>query len=353
MEKPSGANAVPIIDMVSRLRSRLGRAAKRYLGKLPGQPPDPIGPSGQPPIDPFDAIPVSRISRDTTATTRPIVEAVDPASLESVWPYRRDQGHLGQLSPDSQEEYLRRFEPLNPAHCHWYHEIPTADGERIVGAWDLNGNEAVYLGHVDFDGKRVFELGPATGQLTWWMEGEGAEVVAFEAGLDQSNDLIPYGRTVTAETRDNAMSFVAAVQRSWWWTKVEHQLRASVAYGSVYNLPEDLGEFDITVLGAVLLHLRDPFGAMMQVAARTNDTIVVTDLEPPRPWSPTEMRFNPVEGDHSSWWVITPGAMGRMLSNVGFGEQTITRHTQWHRPGHVASAEPIEMSMYTIVARRD
>ena len=64
------------------------------------------------------------------------------------------------------------------------------------------------------------------------------------------------------------------------------------------------------------------------------------------------MRFNPVEGDHSSWWTITPGAMRRMLSNVGFTDQTITRHVQWHRPSHVLTAEPIEMSMYTIVAHR-
>lgn len=303
-------------------------------------------------IDDFDALPVERCPLEADVERRSIVPAVNPAELPPVWPYRRPLGHLGQLDDDTQALFAERFAPLEVAHCHWYHEVPTRDGQRMPGAWNLNGNESVYLGGVDFADQRVFELGPATGHLTWWMERQGAEVVAFEAGLDRHNDLIPYGRTVSDEVRENAMAIISTVQRSWWWTKREHQLAAKVAYGTVYDLPGDLGEFDITVLGAVLLHLRDPFGAMMSVAAHTTDTIVVTDLEPPRPWSATEMRFNPVEGDHSSWWTITPGAMRRMLSNVGFTEHTVTRHVQWHRPGHVLDATPIEMPMYTVVARR-
>jgi len=302
--------------------------------------------------DEFDAIEVKKCRRELGVAVRPIVEGTDPSAIEPVWPATLPTGHLGQLTAEVQEEHRRRFEPLTVERCHWYHQVPAADGSRLPGAWDLNGSESVYLGGVDLAGRRVFELGPATGHLTWWMEREGADVVAFEAGLDCHNDLIPYGREVTEEIRDSAMRFISTVQRSWWWTKVEHGLRAKVAYGTVYDLPDDLGEFDVSVLGAVLLHLRDPFGAMMQVASRTTDTIVVTDLEPPRPWGDTEMRFNPVEGDHSSWWTITPGAMRRMLRNVGFTEQTITRHVQWHRPSHVLTAEPIEMAMYTIVARR-
>ncbi len=302
--------------------------------------------------DEFDAIEVRACERERGVSVRSVVESVDPASLPPVWPAIRPTGHLGQLTDEAQAEHRERFEPLTVEHCHWYHQIPSADGSRLPGAWDLNGNESTYLGGVDVSGKRVFELGPATGHLTLWMEQQGAQIVAFEAGLDCHNDLIPYGREVTDEIRDSAMKFISTVQRSWWWTKVEHDLQAQVAYGTVYDLPDDLGEFDVSVLGAVLLHLRDPFGAMMQVAARTTETIVVTDLEPPRPWSDTEMRFNPVEGDHSSWWTITPGAMRRMLSNVGFTDQTITRHVQWHRPSHVLTAEPIEMSMYTIVAHR-
>jgi hypothetical protein len=355
--------ARPLMHRVAGKAKRVARSLTTLSGDRPGElsAPEVTIPAALPaapaPIDDFDALPVERCEQERDVVLREIVPSVDPAALPPVWPHRRPLGHLGQLTDEAQAEHRARFEPLDVAHCHWYHQVPTSDGQRMPGAWDLNGNEATYLGGagvggIDLSGRRVFELGPATGHLTWWMEQQGAEVVAFEAGLDCHNDLIPYGRTVTDEVCDNAMRFISTVQRSWWWTKTEHDLAAKVAYGTVYDLPTDLGEFDTTVLGAVLLHLRDPFGAMMAVAAHTTDSIVVTDLEPPRPWGNTEMRFNPVEGDHSSWWVITPGAMRRMLSNVGFTEHTITRHVQWHRPGHVLDADPIEMPMYTIVARR-
>ena len=59
------------------------------------------------------------------------------------------------------------------------------------GAWDLRGHEAAYLGGVDVAGKRVLELGPATGYLTFYMERMGAEVVSFEAGFDVPIDTMP------------------------------------------------------------------------------------------------------------------------------------------------------------------
>ena len=60
----------------------------------------------------------------------------------------------------------------------------------LPGAWDLRGHEPAYLGGVDVAGKRVLELGPATGYLTFYMERMGAEVVSFEAGFDVSIDLL-------------------------------------------------------------------------------------------------------------------------------------------------------------------
>lgn len=347
--------------LIRRVAGKAQRAARSLTTLSTDRPPalpapdaaaPPALPSAPEPIDDFDALPVERCPRETGVVVRDIVPPIGPAELPTVWPHRRPLGHLGQLSAQAQAEHRARFEPLEVAHCHWYHQVPAANGERLPGAWDLNGNESTYLGGIDLADRRVFELGPATGHLTWWMERQGAEIVAFEAGLDCHNDLIPYGRTLADNVRDNTMRFTSTVQRSWWWTKIEHDLRAEVAYGTPYDLPSDLGEFDVTVLGAVLPQLRDPFGAMMQVAARTTEAIVVTDLEPPRPWGATEMRFNPIEGDHSSWWVITPGAMRRMLSNVGFTEHTVTRHAQWRRPGHALDADPTETPMYTIVARR-
>ena len=45
----------------------------------------------------------------------------------------------------------------------WYHASELPDGTVLPGVWDLRGHESTYLGGVDLAGKRVLELGPATG----------------------------------------------------------------------------------------------------------------------------------------------------------------------------------------------
>lgn len=55
----------------------------------------------------------------------------------------------------------------------------------------LRGHEADYLGHVNLAGKRVLEIGPASGHLTFWMEAQGAEVVGFDLGPNDDGPVVP------------------------------------------------------------------------------------------------------------------------------------------------------------------
>jgi peptide methionine sulfoxide reductase MsrB len=41
-----------------------------------------------------------------------------------------------------------------------------------------------------------------------------------------------------------------------------------------------------------------------------------------------------------------------MLERLGFGDTTISQHTQSHHLGHVMSDEPYAMPMWTVVGRR-
>ena len=49
-----------------------------------------------------------------------------------------------------------------------------------------------YLGKVSFTGKRVLEIGPASGFLAFEMEKRGAEVVSVEVTADHGWDFVPY-----------------------------------------------------------------------------------------------------------------------------------------------------------------
>ena len=59
------------------------------------------------------------------------------------------------------------------------HDHPGGVG-KIIGLWDLRQTVDDYLGRIDFAGKRVLEIGPASGFLTIEMERRGADVVAVE-----------------------------------------------------------------------------------------------------------------------------------------------------------------------------
>ena len=48
--------------------------------------------------------------------------------------------------------------------------------------------------------------------------------------------------------------------RNGYW--LAHRLlnsRARVYYGDIYNIPDEIGQFDVVFLGMVLPHLREPF----------------------------------------------------------------------------------------------
>ena len=50
----------------------------------------------------------------------------------------------------------------------------------ITGEWDLRANVRAYLGGVALQGKRVLEIGTASGFLCFAMERMGAEVISYD-----------------------------------------------------------------------------------------------------------------------------------------------------------------------------
>jgi len=105
------------------------------------------------------------------------------------WPYFPPTHYLGQLEDDFQAWFADRWADVAFEDCDFYHSVDLADGRSIAGAWDLRGNEDAYFGGVDVAGKRVFEPGPASGYLTGWMEGRGAEVYDASGALQLIMDL--------------------------------------------------------------------------------------------------------------------------------------------------------------------
>ena len=115
-----------------------------------------------------------------------------------------------------------------------------------------------YLGNVDFAGQRVLEIGPASGFLTFEMEKRGADVISVEVTDEHGWDFVPYPDARLEEVFGPRRIVMQQLKNSYWFSHAALQSKAKVYYGDAYNLPAALGEFDIAVMGAVLLHCRDP-----------------------------------------------------------------------------------------------
>jgi hypothetical protein len=273
------------------------------------------------------------------------------------WPAFPPEGYLGQLHPDFQRSMIEQRSVLEREDCAFYHTVELPGGEVIPGPWDLRGREADYLGLVPLEGRRVLEFGPSTGHLSFWMEDQGAEVVCFDAGWDASIDLLPAPGGETRKLRMDHAARLCEFQNSWWYLRQRRDSKAKMVYGDIYHLPGDLGEFDVSTFGAILIHLRSPIEALWQGARRTRSTIVVTEV-----WSGGDdtlmdniMRIFPVgeKGRWVVWWELSAGAVVAMLECMGFGNTRVVRHTQLHQYGHDPETPYVEAPMYTVVGERN
>jgi len=279
-----------------------------------------------------------------------------PAARGPLLPSYPPREYLGQLDPAFQASLSKRREGADLSDFVWYHAFELPDGRVLPGAWDLRGHETAYLGGVDVAGKRVLELGPATGYLTFYMERMGAEVVSFEAGFDVPIDTMPVKGVDDPVGRQRVMQdTIDRNHDAWWYLHRTLGSSAKFVQGNIYDMPADLGTFDITLVGAILLHLREPWGALSQAAQRTTETMIVTeplqdDLHDPES---NIMRFSPSAEHHvTNWWSIYPGAVVSMLFRLGFGLTETTMHSQRHYLAHDMASDAIDQRMYTVVGQR-
>jgi O-methyltransferase len=236
--------------------------------------------------------------------------------------------------------------------CYFYHRVRLKNGSFIDGPWNLIGGEDEYLGGVSVDGRRVLEFGPASGWLTTWLELNGASVVGFDVGWDVGLDLIPFPHLDLVALRPDYDTFINRTQNAWWYLRREYELSAQAVYGSIYDLPTDIGRFDISIYGSILLHLRDPFRALEQGAQRTDGCMVVVEpLVLDLLDGGSIARWNQTHGENpTNWWQHSPSIIADMLAALGFEDVTTTYHYQPYKFG---TETHVDGPCFTVIGRRN
>jgi O-methyltransferase len=219
------------------------------------------------------------------------------------------------------------------ADCYFYHTIELPGRGVIEGRdWDLRGRVDEYLGSVDFAGQRVLEIGPASGFLTFEMEKRGADVISVEVTDDHGWDFVPYPAERLEEVFGPRRIVMQQLKNSYWFCHAAHQSKAKVYYGDVYNLPAALGKFDIAVMGAVLLHCRDPLRIVEQ-CGKLARTLVVVDMFHPDLEEAPVCRLAPTPQNFlwHTWWHFSTQLFTQFLAVMGVSSSEVSQHEQPHR----------------------
>src|SRR6266850_2581584 len=221
----------------------------------------------------------------------------------------------------------------------------------VEGYWDLRGNESQYLGDVSFAGKRVLEIGPASGHVSFFMEREGAEVVSVEAGENYPWeffwDIPDQAPAELANKVSSHREMMSRLRNSYWLAHGAFESRARVHYGSAYSIPPALGRFDISVIGCVLLHNKNPLQILENCARLTRDTVIVVEVFRETQLAQSPAVFQPTSSERlwHTWWSFSPVYFVDILRSMGFSEHRVTFHKQ--------ICQGVPTDLFTVVASRN
>lgn len=228
--------------------------------------------------------------------------------------------------------------------CLFYSTMAYPSGFQSVGEWEIGEHLNRYTGKQDWQDKSVLEIGPASGQITFYLESRGASVTAVDVAPGKTWELLPFvGVNYDHEAWLNALMMF---KKSFWFGYHEFNSQSQVAYCDVYHPPDDLGTYTHGLFCAVLLHLSRPFDALRAMAEHVTDTIVVSDMHRPLV---VGMEFAPALATPSNacaWWYVPHAQVSRMLQVLGFETVSLDVFT-------LKSTRHNELSaFYTLVARR-
>ena len=200
----------------------------------------------------------------------------------------------------------------------WYHTLEVAPGVLTPGWFDTRGVAERLPLPRDLAGRRCLDIGTFDGFWAFEMERRGAaEVVAIDV-------LDPVDWDWPSTGGPSVRAALGARKRGGAGFRVAHRaLESRVEHRevSVYDLDEArVGRFDFVYLGSLLLHLRDPIGALMRVRGVCrgellvvdNHALLLTALFRRTPVARLDARGRPW------WWQANVAALGRMLEAAGF-----------------------------------
>ena len=122
--------------------------------------------------------------------------------------------------------------------CLFYHTMDVPGHARVDGDWDLRRGIDRYLGRTPFQGKRVLDVGSASGFLSFHMERQGAEVVSYDLSDEYLWDFVPFAGVDFTKEVAGYRDRIRRLDNGYWFGHHAYRSRARKVYGTVYRSEE-------------------------------------------------------------------------------------------------------------------
>jgi SAM-dependent methyltransferase len=234
----------------------------------------------------------------------------------------------------SAEEFQRRC----AEHDFWYHSYYFDNGFERPGDYDIGRDIESYGFPRDMKGMSVLDIGTGSGWFATYFEQCGADVTTLDSrgyvdfdvwGRYRPADLASEKARPDRVDGEGRPIYYSPVSRGFWIMKDLLGLRARYFNGRVYDVsPELFGgrQFDLVFMGALLMHVRDPVGALMAARSVCRDLLVTNALMAHGAESPVpSLEFINNEQDKINWWRPNRACLAGMVRAAGFREVDVDR----------------------------
>lgn len=216
----------------------------------------------------------------------------------------------------------QRLTELVASNHDWYHTIELAPGVVTPGIVDVRPIVPRVPIPQDLTGRRCLDIGTWDGFWAFEMERRGGEVHAVDVPNPFSWDWPARARIL--QSYDGGLENLETIKRNGnGFPIVREALGSSVERHemTVYEISaEALGTFDFVYVGSILLHLRDPVGALERIREVAKGEVVINDcieyvLTKLRPRT-ASARLD--TDDRVWWWQPNLAALHSMIEQAGF-----------------------------------
>jgi tRNA (mo5U34)-methyltransferase len=246
----------------------------------------------------------------------------------------------------------------------WYHAVDLGDGLITPGLCDYRETVAQFGFDEDLSGKRVLDVGSATGFFTFFFERRGALVTSVELPSLDAIDRFPgqdpshvvrrilemrFGPGAPAHGETAESLYRNLLFEPFRFCQKRLDSKAQRKYLSIYDLSlARLGTedgYDLVFAGDVIWHTLNPLAALGAAASVCRGTLVLVQYMPELPDGIPAMVYqggSALTADDLHWLAPTKECFIQVLHKLGF--ERVIEHGK-HRGIHRASGHAFERTI--------